>query len=48
MTGVAAIPGKHLNEETIQILFKQIIQLNGVDRFGYDLTSKPPATIEWE
>jgi len=39
----AKIQGKLLNE-----LAQRVIELDGVDAVLYDITNKPPATIEWE
>ena len=33
--------------EVIQTITKKIMQLPGIDAVFYDLTNKPPATIEW-
>lgn len=48
MTGAAAIPGVELKEETILSIYEKIKNLENVEYFAYDLTSKPPATTEWE
>jgi GMP synthase (glutamine-hydrolysing) len=37
-----------LPSEVIQNITKRIMQLPGIDAVFYDLTNKPPATIEWE
>ena len=37
-----------LPPEVIQTITKKIMQLPGIDAVFYDLTNKPPATIEWE
>jgi len=39
----AAIP-----EDVLKRMTERIMQLKGIDCVFYDLTSKPPATIEWE
>ncbi|TGZ71762.1 hypothetical protein CRM22_002467 [Opisthorchis felineus] len=48
MTGLAAIPGKHIPEEVVLQLQKAVQSVPGISRVLYDLTCKPPATIEWE
>jgi len=37
-----------LPEDVLKKMTERIISLDGVDLVFYDLTSKPPATIEWE
>ncbi|MFH0851209.1 MAG: glutamine-hydrolyzing GMP synthase [Candidatus Peregrinibacteria bacterium] len=37
-----------LPAEVLQRMTKRIMELKGIDFVFYDLTSKPPATIEWE
>ncbi|MFH1348212.1 MAG: hypothetical protein ABIH58_01095, partial [Patescibacteria group bacterium] len=37
-----------LPEEVIKKMTERILALDGVDMVFYDLTSKPPGTIEWE
>ncbi len=37
-----------LPAEVLQRMTKRIMELGGIDFIFYDLTSKPPATIEWE
>ncbi|MFA7682521.1 MAG: hypothetical protein WCX61_05850, partial [Candidatus Peribacteraceae bacterium] len=44
MTANAAV----LPEEILQKMTKRILALPGIDLVFYDLTSKPPGTIEWE
>lgn len=48
MTGLAAVPGKHLPEDAIFQMAKEIKQVAGISRVLYDLSSKPPGTTEWE
>ncbi|EDV23935.1 uncharacterized protein TRIADDRAFT_26341 [Trichoplax adhaerens] len=48
MTGVAAIPGKHIPEEVVFTIFKNVEKIPGISRVLYDMTSKPPGTTEWE
>lgn len=48
MTGLAAIPGVHLSEEVVMQMQKAAQSVPGISRVLYDLTCKPPATIEWE
>jgi len=48
MTGVPAIPGKHLTIETVNRMVTEIQAVPGINRVMYDLTPKPPGTTEWE
>ncbi|XP_071945731.1 GMP synthase [glutamine-hydrolyzing]-like [Antedon mediterranea] len=48
MTGVPAIPGKHLPEEVLSEIAKKVKTIPGISRVLYDLTAKPPGTTEWE
>lgn len=48
MTGSAAQPGLDISEEAVLEIKDKILALEGVKRFAYDLTSKPPGTTEWE
>jgi GMP synthase (glutamine-hydrolysing) len=48
MTGIAAVPGKHLPEEVVYQMAEEILTVSGISRVAYDLTSKPPGTTEWE
>jgi len=48
MTGVAAIPGKHIPESVILQIVDQMKTVPTISRIMYDLTSKPPGTTEWE
>ena len=35
--------------ETLEVMSQRIInEVAGVNRVAYDITSKPPGTIEWE
>lgn len=38
----------HLPEEVLMKMTERILSLDGIDMVFYDLTSKPPGTIEWE
>lgn len=48
MTGVAAIPGKHIPEELVTKMVESVRKVPGISAVLYDLTSKPPGTTEWE
>ena len=48
VTGVPAIPGKHLPLELVQKMVSEIGTVPGISRVLYDLTPKPPGTTEWE
>ena len=49
MTGLPAIPGKDIPEEAVNEIVQRILsEVAGISRVVYDLTSKPPGTIEWE
>lgn len=48
MTGIAAIPEKHVPLEVINRMVQEIGAVSGISRVLYDLTSKPPGTTEWE
>jgi len=37
-----------LPKEFLETVTKKLLKLTGIDLIFYDLTSKPPATIEWE
>ncbi|XP_050731717.1 GMP synthase [glutamine-hydrolyzing]-like [Eriocheir sinensis] len=48
MTGIPALPGKHIPAELVNKMVAEILSVPGVSRVLYDLTSKPPGTTEWE
>lgn len=48
MTGVPAVPGKHIPVEVVHKMMAEVLQVPGISRVLYDLTSKPPGTTEWE
>lgn len=48
MTGVPAVPGKQLPIDVVQRMVTEVLQVPGISRVLYDLTSKPPGTTEWE
>ena len=48
MTGRPAVPGRDLPQELVQKMVSEIGTVPGISRVLYDLTSKPPATTEWE
>ncbi|RWS28159.1 GMP synthase-like protein, partial [Leptotrombidium deliense] len=48
MTGIPAIPNKHLPLDVIKRMVKEIQAVPGISRVLYDLTPKPPGTTEWE
>lgn len=49
MTGTPAIPGIHLPVDVVNSISTNIVNsIPRISRVLYDLTSKPPGTIEWE
>jgi GMP synthase (glutamine-hydrolysing) len=48
MTGKPAVPGEQMPIEALQEIVKKLLLVPGISRVAYDLTSKPPATTEWE
>lgn len=49
MTGQPAVPGIDISKKLLDKLVKDILdKVPGISRVVYDLTSKPPATTEWE
>ncbi|XP_046753705.1 GMP synthase [glutamine-hydrolyzing] isoform X1 [Diprion similis] len=48
MTGRPAIPGNELPMHVVNKMVTEILNVPGISRVLYDLTSKPPATTEWE
>jgi GMP synthase (glutamine-hydrolysing) len=48
MTGVPAAPGKQLPVEALDEMVEGVLNVPGISRVVYDLTSKPPGTTEWE
>lgn len=47
-TGDIALPGVDFPEEVLLEIVEEVLSLPGIARVMYDLTSKPPATTEWE
>lgn len=48
MTGIPAVPGKHLPIEIVNKMVAEMFAVPGISRVLYDLTAKPPGTTEWE
>lgn len=48
MTGIPALPGKHITPELVNKMVAEMQAVPGISRILYDLTSKPPGTTEWE
>jgi GMP synthase (glutamine-hydrolysing) len=38
----------HIPKEHVKTLTKKIMEIDGIDAVFYDVTNKPPGTIEWE
>lgn len=38
----------HMQEEVLRAMAEEILALDGISAVFYDVTNKPPATIEWE
>lgn len=47
-TGDIALPGVDFPEEALMEIVDRVQRIPGISRVAYDLTSKPPATTEWE
>ncbi|CAI6345161.1 unnamed protein product [Macrosiphum euphorbiae] len=48
MTGIPALPGKHISAALVHKMMAAAQKLPGISRVLYDLTPKPPGTTEWE
>ncbi|KAF6034129.1 GMPS [Bugula neritina] len=48
MTGTPALPGKQFPQLVLDEMVDKISAVPGISRVLYDMTSKPPATTEWE
>ena len=48
MAAHAALPGRDIPADVLQSISDKILELGGIDLVLYDMTGKPPATIEWE
>ncbi|XP_042863527.1 GMP synthase [glutamine-hydrolyzing]-like isoform X1 [Penaeus japonicus] len=48
MTGIPALPGKHISPELVNKMVAEMLGVPGISRVLYDFTSKPPGTTEWE
>jgi len=48
MTGRAARFGKEIPIACLKEIVREVSSIRGIDTVAYDLTSKPPATTEWE
>jgi GMP synthase (glutamine-hydrolysing) len=47
-TGLPAWPGEQIPTDALDEIIWRVLSVPGVARVAYDLTAKPPATIEWE
>lgn len=47
-TGDIAVPGVDFPEAVLTEIIDEVMQVPGIARVVYDLTSKPPGTTEWE
>lgn len=48
MTGTPALPGREISEAVLEEIVQRILEVPGIARVMYDLTPKPPGTVEWE
>lgn len=49
MTGLPAVPGTDkMPQDVVDRMVKEVLSVPGISRVLYDLTAKPPGTIEWE
>lgn len=48
MTGKIAVPDKDIPMDCIREMVDELMKIDGLSRVGYDLTDKPPGTVEWE
>ncbi|MCK5476747.1 MAG: glutamine-hydrolyzing GMP synthase [Candidatus Aenigmarchaeota archaeon] len=48
MTGVPAVPGEDIPQECMDEITEEILRDSSISRVVYDLTPKPPGTVEWE
>jgi GMP synthase (glutamine-hydrolysing) len=47
-TGIPALPGEQMPTKALEEIVRHVQAVPGIARVVYDLTSKPPATTEWE
>ncbi|CAL4090132.1 unnamed protein product [Meganyctiphanes norvegica] len=45
MTGIPAVPGKHIPAEIVNKMVAEMFAVPGISRVLYDLTAKPPAPL---